>query len=285
MNSVFNIEQLQEVLKDFHEITRIRITVFDDTFQEIVSYPEQRPAFCQIIRSCDNGCLGCALCDQHACQVASSRTSAYIYQCHAGLTEAIMPLYIGNVLAGYLLFGHIFSYTNFEEGWEMIRQCCTAYPVDSEKLKEACKSMPMITQQYIKSAARILDATASHLIRERMAIVQEDSAAAKLDEYISTHYSQPLTAEILCKKLKLGRTRLFKLSQQLYGMGPSEHIRRLRITKARKLLEEQPELRIADVGQQCGFADYNYFIAVFSKETGCSPGAYRKQHSTYVIFP
>ena len=188
-----------------------------------------------------------------------------------------MPLYIGNVLAGYLLFGHIFSYNSFEEGWSVIRRCCESYSVDPEKLKEACRNMPLITQQYIKAAARILDATASHLIQERMAILQEDSAAARLEEYLSAHFNQPLTAEVLCKSLNLGRTRLYKLSRQLYGTGPSEQIRHLRIAKAKKLLEEQPDLSIADIGQQCGFSDYNYFIAVFSKETGISPGLYRKQ--------
>lgn len=279
MNSVFNIEQLQEVLKDFHEITRIRITVFDDQFREIVSYPEQRPVFCQTIRSCENGSLGCVQCDRESCRIASTKTSAYIYRCHAGLTEAIMPLYIGNVLAGYLLFGHIFSYSSFEEGWSVIQQCCASYSVDPVKLKEACRNMPLITQQYIKAAARILDATASHLIQERMAILQEDSAAAKLEEYLSANFTQPLTTEILCKNLKLGRTRLYKLSRQLYGTGPSEQIRYLRIAKAKKLLEEQPDLSIADVGQQCGFTDYNYFIAVFSKETGSPPRSYRKQHT------
>jgi AraC-like DNA-binding protein len=35
-------------------------------------------------------------------------------------------------------------------------------------------------------------------------------------------------------------------------------------------------MRIADVALQCGFTDYNYFIAVFSAQVGISPGTYRK---------
>jgi AraC-like DNA-binding protein len=35
-------------------------------------------------------------------------------------------------------------------------------------------------------------------------------------------------------------------------------------------------MHIADIAIECGFADYNYFIAVFSSQVGISPGAYRK---------
>lgn len=276
MISVFNTEELQKVLKDFYRITSIRITVFDEHFQELVSYPEERPAFCRIVRSCAAGSRGCAMCDQNACRIAAKRTVAYIYRCHAGLTEAIMPLYAGKALVGYLLFGHIFSYDSFDEGWTTIQKACAEYPIDTEQLKAACRSRPQLSEDYIKSAARILHATASYLVLERIAILQEDSAATKLDTYISGNISKPLDANILCRELKLGRTRLYKLSQQMYGVGPAEHIRSLRIEMAKKLLEEQPELSISDISQACGFSDYNYFIAVFTKRTGISPGRYRR---------
>lgn len=279
MVSVFNVEQLQEVLKDFYHITSIRITVFDERFQELVSYPEERPEFCQIIRSCLAGSRGCTQCDRDACRIASKRKNAYIYRCHAGLTEAIMPLYVGDVLVGYLLFGHIFSYGSFDAGWEVIRRCCEDYPIEMEKLRAACRSRPQVSEGFIKSAARILHATASYLVLERMAILKEDSAAARLEEYLSNHFAEPISAEILCRDLDLGRTRLYKLSQQLYGVGPSEHIRNLRMEKAKKMLEEQPDLSIAEVGQACGYGDYNYFIAVFSRQEGVSPGMYRKKCS------
>ena len=49
------------------------------------------------------------------------------------------------------------------------------------------------------------------------------------------------------------------------------------IQKAKKLLVDHPQMRIADVAMECGFTDYNYFITVFSSLAEVSPGAYRKQ--------
>ncbi|MBO4979538.1 MAG: PocR ligand-binding domain-containing protein, partial [Clostridia bacterium] len=110
MVSVFNLKELEHLLEDFYRITQIRITVFDDQFQEIVSYPDSRPNFCQMIRSCEEGRKACAKCDADACAYAARQNKTHIYRCHAGLTEAIMPLHVGKVLVGYLLFGHVFAY-------------------------------------------------------------------------------------------------------------------------------------------------------------------------------
>lgn len=38
MLSVFNVKELECLLEDYYRITRIRITVFDEKFQEIIPY-------------------------------------------------------------------------------------------------------------------------------------------------------------------------------------------------------------------------------------------------------
>lgn len=117
MLSVFNVKELECLLEDFYRITQIRITVFDEKFQEIISYPDSRPEFCQIIRSCEEGYFACTKCDEEACAYASKERKTHIYRCHAGLTEAITPLFVGKVLVGYLLFGHVFAYDSIESGY------------------------------------------------------------------------------------------------------------------------------------------------------------------------
>lgn len=275
MVSVFDTEQLQELLKDFYRIANIRITVFDSDLTELVSYPERCAPFCQIIRSSTEGRRACAECDRAACAAASKRSRAYIYRCHAGLTEAIMPLWVGNALVGYLLFGHVFAYENEEAGWRAIEKCCRDYPVDKQELRAALSGCPQVTDSYILSAAHILHATASFLVMQRMAKLQENSLAARLDSYINAHFCEDLTAADLCRELGIGRSKAYKLSAQLYGCGISQHIRDLRIRKAKGLLTDHPQMRIADIAMECGFSDYNYFIAVFSAQAGISPGAYR----------
>ena len=277
MISGFDLEQLKSLLMDFYRITRIRITVFDSGYRELVSYPESWPEFCARIRETEEGSRACAECDREACAYAAGQTKAHIYRCHAGLTEAIMPLHVGSAPVGYLLFGHVFAYESFEEGWRVIRECVAKYPVEEELLRVAAATMPLIPRDYIRSAARILHMTASYLLQERMATLQADSAAALLDAYLSANYTRNETADEIAGNIGIGRSRLFRLSKELYGCGISEQIRKLRMEKARELLLDRPDLNITEIATDLGYEDYNYFIAVFSRNFGMSPGKFRRE--------
>ena len=173
-----------------------------------------------------------------------------------------MPLHVGKVLVGYLLFGHVFAYGSLEAGWSVIQNSCKNYPIDPGKPKETLSDMPMISHDYIQSAARVLHMTASFLVMERMATLQEDSVATKLNAYLSEHFTDPITADSLCDRLRTGRSKLFKLSQELYSCGIQQQVRKLRMEKAKELLLDHADLSIMAIATECGYSDYNYFISV-----------------------
>ena len=268
MISVFDLEKLEGLLRDFYEISHIRITVFDERMNELVSYPAQVAPYCQVIRNTPAGLESCLQCDRQACRQAAKLRDTYVYRCQAGLTEAVRPLWVGGVLAGFLLFGHVFSYPDHETGWQRIQACCGTLPLDPETLREAVFEAVPLGEDYIRSAARILHAVASCLILEQMAVLKEDAPAMRLDAYVSGHYTENISGETLCAALGIGRTQLYKLSRQLYGCGVAEHIRTMRMALAKKLLSQRNDLTLSQIAERCGYSDYNYFISVFSPETG-----------------
>lgn len=275
MISTYNLEKLNCLLKDFYTLTRIRITVFSDHFDEVASYPKERAAFCQLICHDENALAQCRQCGLDACKKASQKNSTYIYRCHAGLSEAIAPVIMGNIVVGYLFFGHIFSYPSHNEGWEKIRVLCARYHADLYELKKACWELPVIPQDYISAASHLLEAVASYLCVEHMAFLKQETLPLRIDEFITEHLSETLDAETLCRQFRIGKTHLYKIASQSYGIGIAEHIRLLRIERAKSLLVDQPELSIDSIAEMCGFQDYNYFITVFRKKTGLPPRKYR----------
>lgn len=270
MRSVFNVTKLRDLLKDFYRITHIRITVFDENRTEIVSYPDQIAPFCQIVRATETGRIACANCDQDACNRAVTQRKTQIYRCHAGLTEAVTPLIVQNVLVGYLLFGHVFSYPDVETGRETISYCTRKLPVERQRLYDAIQVQPLIDHAFVASATQIMSAVAHYLVMEHMAVLQSDHLASQLERYISEHYRENFAASELCTHFHIGKTRLYQLSQQLYGCGIAEHIRKLRISHAKELLMTK-RYPLAEIAEQCGYHDYNYFISVFTREVGISP--------------
>ncbi len=275
MVSTFDIDKLRSLLQDFYRISHIRITVFDEDRNELVSYPADVAPYCAVIRGTLPGFEACMRCDREACEKAAKKRSTHIYRCHAGLTEAVTPLYVGDVLVGYLLFGHVFSYADHEKGWAAVDRCTADLPVNRRMLKEAIDEAQPIGEAYVRSAAKILHAVASYLILERMATLKEDLLPAQLDAYLSEHFTERINAVSISEHLGIGKTQLYELAQRLYGCGIAEHIRDLRMEKAKTLLRERKDLALAEVAARCGYGDYNYFITVFSRETGSTPGAWR----------
>ena len=53
MISTFNLIKLKSLLRDFYNLTQIRITVFDDRFTELASWPENIAPFCRLIRQAE----------------------------------------------------------------------------------------------------------------------------------------------------------------------------------------------------------------------------------------
>jgi AraC-like DNA-binding protein len=275
MISVFDLEKLQKLLKDFFAITGIRITVFDDSMHELIAYPQQVAPYCALIRESRAGLNACMNCDRQACQAAAEKKKTHVYRCHAGLAEAVTPLYGNNMLIGFLLFGHVFPYASHEEGWQEISRRCAALPVDKEKLQEAIWQAEPVREEYVRSAAHILHAVASYLILERMATLREDLLEVRLDNFIVSHYTEALDAAHLSQALGIGKTQLYALTKKLYHQGMAARIRELRMEKARSLLREQRDLPLAEVAWQCGYQDYNYFFTVFKRETGYTPREWR----------
>lgn len=278
MTPIFDLDKLRKLLHDFYTLAKIRITVFDEELHELVAYPEEIPAFCQLIRSSSKGFDACAGCDRAAAAKAAQTRDTYIYTCHAGLTEAVTPLFIGEVLIGYLFFGHIFSYTSSDVGRFMIQDRCRELPVDVNALLQSCEKLPQFSREYIESATQIFHAVASYLILEQMAVLHEDRLTVQLKAYITAHYTdtEKVTASVLCRELGIGKTQLYQLSNQVYHRGISQQIRKMRMDLAKTMLAEDPRVSISEVASACGFSDYNYFISVFSREVGCSPGSYRR---------
>ena len=278
MYSSFDFVKLNALLRDFYNLTQVRITVFDDSLKEIASYPERIAPICRFIRENSEAEAECHRCDREACRRALAMRAPYVYRCHAGLTEAVSPVFMGNIIVAYAAFGHLFCYPEREMGRRAILNACRRYGLDEAKLGALIDGLPDMEEGYILSASHILDAVASYLYFDRMVTLKQQPLQVQIDEYISQHFTEDINAGDICKRFHIGRTALYEFSNQNYGMGIAGHIRKKRIDYAKQLLLTRPELNITQVAEACGYTDYNYFITVFGRLTGVSPRRYRALH-------
>jgi AraC-like DNA-binding protein len=214
-------------------------------------------------------------CDTKACGTVAESRSDYIYKCHAGLTEAIVPIFVETKIIGYLFFGQIFCYPSHKEGWNNIKKCCKSYNIDMSLLEKITSGLPIIPEEYIASASHLLKAVAAYLSIDHLVMVVKSDLAVQINDYIYAHLNEPLGVKNICSNFKIGKTHLYKISQELFGTGITEHIGNLRIERAKILLLENPEAYIKEICFSCGFNNYDYFITKFRRITGMSPAKFR----------
>jgi transcriptional regulator GlxA family with amidase domain len=83
------------------------------------------------------------------------------------------------------------------------------------------------------------------------------------------------TIDKLCEPLGVGRRQLERRFQQDVGLSPAEYRKRLRMERARWLLENT-DLDVTEVSLECGFQDSATFARVVRKTLGKSPRDVRR---------
>ena len=95
-------------------------------------------------------------------------------------------------------------------------------------------------------------------------------------DYIAMHYNEPLTNAVLAAQTNLSTVYFRKLFFELNGISPILYVQKLRIQKAKELLESD-HAGIASVAGQLGYASVYDFSRTFKKHVGLSPSHYAKQ--------
>ncbi len=92
---------------------------------------------------------------------------------------------------------------------------------------------------------------------------------------IRKDYAKPLSLEMLADKAQLNYQYLCKSFRRITGKTPIEYLNYYRIECAAELLKAD-KLSVTDVAFSCGFNDISYFIKLFKRHKGMSPGAFKK---------
>lgn len=96
----------------------------------------------------------------------------------------------------------------------------------------------------------------------------------KAIEYISAHYSYPITVEDIADYVGLSRSHLFRSFETVLQISPKEYLSQFRIKQACYLLKNT-NLTITAIANSVGFESSLYFSKAFKKAKGMSPREYK----------
>lgn len=264
MKLVVDEEKLYVLLKDFHQLTGLKVSFSKDYDTPILGVPHNICALCRYKQNDREFYLRCKASDKKAYDIASRSDEPYIYECHYHLTEALQPVVVYGKHVGYFQIGQML--TDRDKFIRLNR------PTDYElSLLDDLASPSLET---LRSAAAILSSLAKYTVIDRYIGLSAQQNLDAVLEYIEEHYREHITVADLCRIFHYSRPSLFMHFKNELNQGITSYINDLRLEKSKALLEEHS---VKEVASLVGFEDANYFSRIFKKKYGVSPSAFSKK--------
>ncbi len=103
---------------------------------------------------------------------------------------------------------------------------------------------------------------------------KENQSIKRAVDYITQNYGEDISLEDVADHIQINPSYLCVLFKKNIGMTFSHFLNKIRIDKAKQLLENT-EYSVMEIAVACGFSDQSYFTKVFKKYTGVTPKKYR----------
>lgn len=145
-----------------------------------------------------------------------------------------------------------------QENRELLRALWRA-----ESIEDVCYIMQEAVERFCESAF-------SHRRTGEQECIQ------RAIRYIHLHYAEELTLADLAREAHLSTSYFSTLFKKKSGYGFREYLSKVRIDRARELLEKTG-MGVTEIAEATGFDTQSYFSRVFHAHTGLSPSAYRER--------
>ncbi len=99
---------------------------------------------------------------------------------------------------------------------------------------------------------------------------------SKAKRYIEVNYSSAITLKDIAGVVNLSPIYFHNIFTSACGISPHEYLIKCRIGEAKKQLWNS-SIGLGIIAENCGFGCQQHFNKTFKKETGISPGKYRKE--------
>ena len=276
MNVLFDQKQLLQLVTNLYVLTGMTANILDPQGQDINLFKDH-PPFCKAINALPEGHERCVACDAWKVRHYTADKGFQFYRCHAGICEALMPLYDKQHPLAYLIFGCFLDDTPMEEQWQRTRPLVEWYPGGADRLRGLFFQFRQYTAPQLSAYAKTLEALAAYIQLKGMILATEQTDLQKLEQYLDQHYMEKLSLESISEALHIGRTKLCRLAKELSGGHTLSYLIAQRRMEAAKGLLVQSNLPVYAVAETVGISDYNYFSRVFRSLAGMTPRDFRKK--------
>jgi len=154
--------------------------------------------FCALLRRFSEGSRRCWNCDVSWIARAERTKRTQVYQCHAGLTDIVVPIVVRGEYVGRILTGQLFQpgrlRGGFDDIWNSVKD---VGDLEREELEETCRELASVSNAELRAIVRVLENAARTLgdLWENMtALLEQEKQLLRMHVYLEREFADWLVS-------------------------------------------------------------------------------------------
>ena len=279
--------ECEDFFTAFWKLTNIPIAIVDAKDKRRIKLFTPKGSFnpiCKAIRSSVKGEKKCHSVDDIKIEDAAQQHKGICYQCHAGLTDIAVPIYVGKRHIATISCGQIMNEAPTLKGFNELWHNVCELDIDKKALRKAYFESSFMPLDKIEAAFQILTSFVNYFceVGVRLRILERNNKYPEIEkatQYINKHFSEPITISEVADYVAFSRPYFSKLFKKIEGISFTQYLQEVRLNEVKKFLRDT-DVAISKIAFNCGFSGLSYFNAFFRKMMDCSPSQYREKCHT-----
>lgn len=282
-------DELLLIQKDLMTLTNMGIVIIDiegEYITEKTNYSE----FCKLFRKNSNLSLFCEKCDLKALNKVLLSRTPYIYKCHSGLIDVIIPILYEGEIIGAFLVGQFLLENNQEFEIEKILKENSEKNIDLKILQKRYEELTIISLEKLESIIRIVTYSTYYIAdcikNNRWLYVESNISKTKIElsnskiapilKYINENINENISLTLGATLCNMSQSQFGRTFKKETGKTFKEYILFKKIERA-KFYIKTTNKSFSEISDLLGFEDSSYFTKLFKKYELITPSEYKNR--------
>lgn len=287
---VFN-PAVQKFVESYSYCFNVKVTFFSLDLEELlVGQHPLEDDYCTLIQTKLNIRYRCLQQDHMICQQCKEQGQPLVYTCHAGLTEAVIPIQIAGTLVCYALIGQFRTSDTLAPS--IVRlwiQSGFAFPI----LEEAFMKRPLYDTVMLEKMFELFKVSLGLLIETESLRLRQSDLVERVLIYLDDNISDIITLADVAKAVHRSPSTITHTLKAQLGCSFQQLLINKRLSTFEHAVLHDPTLQIQEAARIAGYQDPLYFSRLYKRNRGQSPSEFlalaqisaQEQHRRYLSHP
>jgi AraC-like DNA-binding protein len=266
-------KEIQEIFDSFTACFNIRINYFSPDIRELkVGLHKPVCSYCALIQNKFGMKDLCIESDKARCKEAAEKKELVSYTCHAGLQEAIHPVFFEDDLLGFIVIG---QFRSAEQVEPHIIEACSENGVDIHKLEKAFSKVPQYTDKQTRNILNLFKILVKYIVSQQMVSRKGNMVLNTIIHHIEENIDKQITLTDVARLVGKSNSYISHLFKKNFDKSFSRIFIEMKLNKADDFFRIMPDLSISEVAYKLGYNNPLYFSRIYKKYRGISPKEFK----------